>query len=70
MKERKERKRREKGSIRYIPNDLLSASEGEEKREGREKETRTFREVGRKSIGFFVFIYLYIIYIYILFSCI
>lgn len=61
-------KRREKGNIRYISHrsSFVLGRREEKRREKREGE-RTFREVGRKSIGFFVFIYLYI---YILFSCI
>lgn len=63
-----ERKRGEKGSIRYI-SQRSSFGLGRRRREKRrEKETRTFREVGRKSIWFFC-IYIFI-YIYILFSCI
>lgn len=69
-----EEERKERRQSKVFPNDLLSASEGEKKREGRRgEETRTCGEVGRKSIGFFVFIYFYVLYTYIyylvVFSC-
>lgn len=62
-------KRREKGSIRYIPNDFFSGlggrKEKEEKREGH-------LEKSEEKYWFFVFLYLYIyIYYYlVVFSCI
>lgn len=63
MEERKEK--RERQYKVYFLTTFSPASEGEEEK-SREKETRTFREVGRKSIGLFVFIYFYIfLYIYI-----
>lgn len=60
---REEREER-KGNIRYI-SQRSSFGLGGRKEKRREKETRTFREVGRKSLGLFLYLYIYI-YIYII----
>lgn len=67
LEEGLEEERKERKAVRYKVYFLtIFFRPRREKREGREKETRTFGEVGRKVLVFFcIYIFLCFIYIYI-----